>query len=38
MGRIRHFPYKEFMVDNDGVKNLNEFANSIADKGVRDFW
>jgi len=38
MNRIRDLQYQEYMGDNNGVKNLNDFAMRITDNGVRDFW
>ena len=38
MGRIRDLQYQEYMGDNNGEKNLNDFAMHITDNGVRDFW
>ena len=38
MERIRDLQYQEYMGDNNGVKNLNDFAMHITDNGVREFW
>jgi len=38
MDRIQDLQYQEYMGDNNGVKNLNDFVMHITDNGVREFW
>jgi len=38
MDRIQDLKYQEYMGDNNGVNNLNDFAMHITDNGVREFW
>jgi len=38
MKRIREAQYQEHMGDGNGIKNWNDFARRIVDRGIMDFW